>query len=101
MDICRSIDNEQSLNAFGLINCDEPSVKDEIELAKLFSELNGNPQSLTLSFQRNYDKWLGYMLISFLNKNAANHPKIDNPIANEQIGSIYDVINKMITDLNI
>ena len=41
------------------------------------------------------------MLISFLNKNAANHPKIDNPIANEQIGSIYDVINKMITDLNI
>ena len=101
LDICRSIDNEQSLNAFGLINCDEPSVKDEIELAKLFSELNGNPQSLTLSFQRNYDKWLGYMLISFLNKNAANHPKIDNPIANEQIGSIYDVINKMITDLNI
>ena len=101
LNVCRSIDNEQGLNAFELINCDEPSVNDETELAKLFSELNGNPQSLTLSFQRNYDKWLGYMLISFLNKNAANHPKIDNPIANEQIGSIYDVINKMISDLNI
>lgn len=101
LDICRSIDNEQSLNAFELINCDELSVNDETELAKLFSELKGNPQSLTLSFQRNYDRWLGYMLVSFLNKNAANHPKIDNPVANEQIGCIYDVINKMITDLNI
>ena len=101
LDLCRSIDNEQGLNAFELINCDEPSVNDETELAKLFSELNGNPQSLTLSFQRNYDKWLGYMLVSFLNKNAANHPKIENPIANEQMGNIYGVINEMITDINI
>lgn len=101
LNICKSIDSEQDLNAFKLINDDELSVNDETELAKLFSELNGNPQSLTLSFQRNYDKWLGYMIVSFLNKNAANHPKIDNPAANEQIGCIYDVINKMITDLNI
>lgn len=85
LDQARQTCQAERLPAFRYIDRPEPEKCDTGDLTDMFNSLSDNPRSLVPSFEENYNKWMEYMLISFI---AGHGHGITNPEANEALARI-------------
>lgn len=60
------IGEERNLHIFDYISRDIPARYNDEELTNLFNDMTTNPVILVPSFEENYNKWVEYMIISFI-----------------------------------
>ena len=88
-DKARKTCEKYNIPAFNYICKEMPATFDEAALAAMFNEMSSSPKALLPSFEDNYNKWLEYMLISFVAH--LDMPDID-PEANNMIKMLLDSI---------
>lgn len=64
--IARHIGEERNLHIFDYICRDIPSRYSDEELTNLFNDMTTKSNILIPSFEENYNKWVEYMIISFI-----------------------------------
>ena len=62
----KHIGEERNLHIFDYICRDTPARYSDEELTNLFNDMTTKPNILIPSFEENYNKWVEYMIISFI-----------------------------------
>ena len=86
----RHLNEERKLHLFKYIDRDIPKRYSEEELTNLFNDMTTKPTLLVPSFEENYNKWMEYMMISFIAHLEV--PKYDHA-ANEALEVILKEID--------
>jgi hypothetical protein len=69
----------------------EEKVYDEADLTALFNEMTQRPEALARPFEEQSNKWIEYMIISFVSH--LEHPELDVE-ANKELKGILDSLKK-------